>query len=84
MAAVLSSPASQASVTNPVKMLVNGHFIVSKTTHWKDIVNPATQEVLAQVPFSTPDEINAAIASAKEAFKTWRNTPIGVRARIML
>jgi len=36
------------------------------------------------VPFATPDEINAAVANAKEAFKTWRKTPIGARARIFL
>jgi malonate-semialdehyde dehydrogenase (acetylating)/methylmalonate-semialdehyde dehydrogenase len=36
------------------------------------VINPATQEVLAQVPFATDAEIDAAIASAKTAFKTWR------------
>jgi malonate-semialdehyde dehydrogenase (acetylating)/methylmalonate-semialdehyde dehydrogenase len=48
------------------------------------VVNPATQEVLAQVPFATDAEIHAAIASAKAAYKTWKNTPIAARARIML
>ena len=36
------------------------------------------------MPFATEDEINAAVASAKAAFKTWRFTPIGTRARIFL
>lgn len=67
-----------------VKLLINGEFIESKTTQWRDVVNPATQEVLARVPFATPDEINAAVAAAKEAFKTWKKTPIGARARIFL
>jgi malonate-semialdehyde dehydrogenase (acetylating)/methylmalonate-semialdehyde dehydrogenase len=67
-----------------VKLLINGQFVESKTTEWRDIVNPATQEVLARVPFATKDEINAAVASAKAAFKTWRFTPIGARARIFL
>ena len=39
---------------------------------------------LVSVTFATADEINAAIASAKAAFKTWRKTPIGARARIFL
>ena len=38
----------------------------------------------SRVPFATPDEVNAAVANAKEAFKTWRKTPIGTRARIFL
>ena len=67
-----------------VKLLINGQFVESKTTEWRDVVNPATQQVLARVPFATQDEINAAVASAKEAFKTWKKTPIGARARIFL
>ncbi len=67
-----------------VKLLINGQFVESKTTVWRDVVNPATQQVLARVPFATDEEINAAVASAKEAFKTWRFTPIGTRARIFL
>src|SRR5690606_14086365 len=67
-----------------IKLLINGEFIESRTDQWRDVINPATQEVLARVPFATPDEINAAVANAKEAFKTWRKTPIGARARIFL
>jgi malonate-semialdehyde dehydrogenase (acetylating)/methylmalonate-semialdehyde dehydrogenase len=26
-----------------VKLLINGEFVESKTTEWRDIVNPATQ-----------------------------------------
>ena len=67
-----------------VKLLINGEFVESKTTQWRDVVNPATQQVLARVPFATAAEMDAAVAAAKEAFKTWRKTPIGARARIFL
>ncbi|MBD2840569.1 CoA-acylating methylmalonate-semialdehyde dehydrogenase [Pseudomonas sp. JM0905a] len=67
-----------------VKLLINGEFVESKSQQWRDVVNPATQEVLARVPFATQDEMNAAVAAAQEAFKTWRKTPIGARARIFL
>ncbi|AXE31545.1 methylmalonate-semialdehyde dehydrogenase (CoA acylating) [Chromobacterium phragmitis] len=67
-----------------VKLLIGGEFVDSQTTEWRDIVNPATQEVLARVPLATADEVNAAVAAAKEAFKTWKKTPIGARARIFL
>lgn len=73
-----------SSTIPTVKLLINGEFVESKTTTWRDVVNPATQEVLARVPFATAQEIEAAVASAKEAFKTWRKTPIGARARIFL
>lgn len=58
-----------------VKLLINGAFVESKTSEWRDVVNPATQEVLARVPFATREEMNAAVAAAKAAFATWRKTP---------
>ena len=75
------------SVSSPVptvKLLIDGQFVESSTSQWRDVVNPATQEVLARVPFATPEELNAAVAAAKRAFKTWRKTAIGTRARIFL
>jgi malonate-semialdehyde dehydrogenase (acetylating) / methylmalonate-semialdehyde dehydrogenase len=79
-----SKPATLANQTPTVKMLLDGKFVESRTSEWHDVVNPATQEVLAQVPFATDEEINAAVASAKQAFKTWKTTPLAARARIML
>lgn len=77
--------AAQAGVLAPsVKLLINGEFVESKTTQWRNVVNPATQEVLARAPFATPEEVNLAVSNAKQAFKTWRKTPIGTRARIFL
>jgi malonate-semialdehyde dehydrogenase (acetylating) / methylmalonate-semialdehyde dehydrogenase len=75
--------ATSASVST-VKLLIGGEFIDSKTTQWRDVINPATQAVLARVPFATPQELDAAVAAAKDAFVTWRKTSIGVRARIFL
>lgn len=77
--------AAQAGVLAPsVKLLINGEFVESRTTQWRNVVNPATQEVLARVPFATPEEVNLAVSNTKQAFKTWRKTPIGTRARIFL
>lgn len=69
---------------NNAQLLINGEFVESKTQQWQDIVNPATQEVLGRVPFATPDEVNAAIAAAQNAFADWRQTPVQARMRIML
>lgn len=80
----MNAPTTVAALAPTVKLLIGGQFVESKTTEWRDVVNPATQEVLARVPFATAAEIDAAVASAKEAFKTWKKTPIGTRARIFL
>lgn len=75
---------SVATDVATVKLLIDGAFVESRSTEWRDVVNPATQAVLARVPFATADEVNAAVAAAAQAFKSWRKTPIGVRARIFL
>jgi len=67
-----------------VQQLINGEFTESTTTEWIDITNPATQEVIAKVPQSTPAEIEQAIKTASTAFQSWRVTPISKRARVFL
>ncbi|HME52150.1 MAG TPA: CoA-acylating methylmalonate-semialdehyde dehydrogenase [Candidatus Lokiarchaeia archaeon] len=58
-----------------LKNYINGEFVESESTSFLDAMNPATDEVLAQVPMSTQDEVNAAVAAAVAAFPAWRNTP---------
>ncbi|QHI99446.1 CoA-acylating methylmalonate-semialdehyde dehydrogenase [Xylophilus rhododendri] len=78
-------PASLPQAQPPtVKLLIGGEFVESTSTEWRDVVNPATQEVLARVPFATVAEVDAAVAAAQKAFVTWRKTAIGTRARIFL
>ncbi|MEH3024327.1 MAG: CoA-acylating methylmalonate-semialdehyde dehydrogenase [Pseudomonas oryzihabitans] len=67
-----------------VPLLIDGQFVTSTSRESREVINPATQEVLARVPFATAEEVQRAVASAKAAFATWRKTPIGARARIFL
>ncbi|BBH31210.1 CoA-acylating methylmalonate-semialdehyde dehydrogenase [Pseudomonas sp. St290] len=67
-----------------VRLLIDGEWVESQSSEWHDIVNPATQQVLAKVPFATASEVDAAIAAAQRAFQAWKLTPIGARMRIML
>ncbi|KJK21908.1 methylmalonate-semialdehyde dehydrogenase [Burkholderiaceae bacterium 16] len=80
-----AQPASANTAAVPtVKLLINGEWVESAATEFRPVVNPATQEVLAQVPLATAAEVNAAVAAAHRAFATWRHTPLGARLRIML
>jgi len=74
---------SQQSIPT-IHHLIDGKPYPSKSTQWHDVTNPATQEVVARVPFATQEEMDIAVASAKKAFKTWRNTSLAARMRIML
>ncbi|KAB2042673.1 hypothetical protein ES319_D02G232000v1 [Gossypium barbadense] len=70
---------------NPSRVpnLIGGAFVDSKSTSTIDVINPATQEVVSQIPLTTNEEFKAAVAAAKQAFPSWRNTPITTRQRIM-
>ncbi len=47
------------------------------------IINPATEEVIASVPRATEAETDAAIVRAAAAFETWRHVPPGERAGLL-
>jgi malonate-semialdehyde dehydrogenase (acetylating)/methylmalonate-semialdehyde dehydrogenase len=80
----MNAPQNNNTAMARVKLLIDGQSLESQSGEWRDVVNPATQQVLAQVPFATPAEVDAAVAAAQRAFLDWRQTPIGVRMRIML
>jgi len=64
-----------------LKNFINGKWVDSESAQTEDVVNPATGEVIAQVPLSTRDEVENCIRAAKEAFWEWKRTPPVVRAR---
>jgi len=48
-----------------------------------EIINPATQKVIAKAPSATVDEVRTAVLGAKQAFPDWRSTPPLARARYL-
>jgi 5-carboxymethyl-2-hydroxymuconic-semialdehyde dehydrogenase len=62
------------------------HLIAGKSvagTDYFETVNPATQEVLAEVASGGEAEVNAAVAAAKEAFPKWAGMPAPERAKLI-
>jgi len=62
--------------------LIDGQSVASRS--YFETVNPATQDVLAEVARGGADEINAAVAAAKAAFPKWAATPPAERAKMMV
>ena len=48
-----------------------------------DVINPATEQVVAQVESTSAEETNAALVRANRAFETWRRVAPGDRARLL-
>ncbi|WP_394173915.1 CoA-acylating methylmalonate-semialdehyde dehydrogenase [Thalassotalea litorea] len=67
-----------------IQLLIDGKKLSSKSQQYLDVLNPATQDVVAKVPMATIEEVDAAIESAHRAFLTWSKTPLTKRMRIML
>ncbi|RRH90338.1 5-carboxymethyl-2-hydroxymuconate semialdehyde dehydrogenase [Variovorax beijingensis] len=64
-----------------IEHLINGKAV--KSTDYFETVNPATQEVLAEVASGGEAEVNAAVAAAKEAFPKWAGLPASERAKLI-
>jgi malonate-semialdehyde dehydrogenase (acetylating) / methylmalonate-semialdehyde dehydrogenase len=54
---------------------IGGEWKKSSAKDWQNVKNPATQEILADVPLSSGEEVNAAVEAALAAFPAWRRTP---------
>lgn len=59
---------------------INGQWAVSSGTTRIPVVNPANDEVIAEVVAGTAADVDAAVAAARAAFPTWSATSAGERA----
>jgi 5-carboxymethyl-2-hydroxymuconic-semialdehyde dehydrogenase len=64
-----------------IEHLINGKPVASRS--YFETVNPATQEVLAEVASGGVAEVAAAVAAAKAAFPAWAGRPASERARLL-
>ena len=64
-----------------IQHLIGGKTVESR--HYFETINPATQDVLAEVASGEEAEVNAAVAAAKAAFPKWAGLPASERARLM-
>lgn len=62
---------------------INGEYVTSTSGRTSPVYNPATGLVQANVGLASIEEVDATVAVAKEAFKTWRMSSLSKRAEIM-
>ena len=62
---------------------IDGVWIHSKSTEVFPVVNPATQDDLAQVPLGGSTDVGAVVEAATKAFPGWRNTPTNDRIQYL-
>ncbi|PSW05420.1 CoA-acylating methylmalonate-semialdehyde dehydrogenase [Photobacterium lipolyticum] len=67
-----------------VPLFINGEFRQSVSKQWIHVTNPASNEIIANLPCATEAEVTEAVASASQAFLQWKEVAVSERARLML
>ncbi len=64
------------------KLLINGEMVDGDLS--MDVLNPATEEKIADCPRASESQLNAAVAAAKAAFPAWSKTSVDERKALVL
>ena len=60
------------------KNFIGGEWVDASTGETMEVLNPATGEVIAEVPRSTAEDVERAVDAAKKAWVEWQDkTPEG-------
>jgi succinate-semialdehyde dehydrogenase/glutarate-semialdehyde dehydrogenase len=70
------------SVRTAWQLWIGGEGVPAETDERIEVRNPATGEVVAEVPAAGAKEADAAIRAAARAFRPWKRTPVAERARL--
>ncbi len=67
------------------QMYINGEFVESQNGKYFPVVDPSTEEILAEVPDADEKDVNRAVAAARAAFDSgaWPQTTAQERGRIL-
>ncbi|MDQ1054307.1 aminobutyraldehyde dehydrogenase [Arthrobacter sp. SORGH_AS 212] len=68
----------------PVGQFIGGKFVPSTSSETADVVNPATEGILMQVPAGTVEDVDAAVAAAVAAKAAWAATTPRERSAVLL
>ncbi len=83
-----AAPKPQEGRKAPVPVylnLIGGEWLPAKSGKTTRNINPADHsDIVGEFPASAAEDVNAAVASAKKAFATWRLVPAPKRAEILM
>ncbi len=75
---------SITDATAPHRNVVGGERVEALTDDYDQVLNPATEEVIAEVPAGTARDVERAVDAAQAAFREWRRTTPAQRAEALL
>src|SRR5438309_9931685 len=78
-------PSGVQTEVKTYQMHINGEWVASKSSKTFPVYDPASEEVIAQVPDANAEDVNRAVAAAKAAFEEgpWSSTTAQERGRVL-
>ena len=78
------SPAAASFLTKELKMLIDGQWVAAASGKTFPVEDPATQEIVAQVPAGEKEDIDRAVRAARKAFESgpWPKISPAERAKL--
>lgn len=67
-----------------LELLIAGEWCQGSEGKQEPLINPATEQVLAQVPHASASDLDRALTASADGFKVWKKTPAIQRQQIML
>ncbi|MFY9621037.1 MAG: aldehyde dehydrogenase family protein [Pyrinomonadaceae bacterium] len=79
-----SNKSSSRTRANTYHNYINGQWVPSSSGEWSENRNPAdTRDLIGRFPQSSQDDVDEAVAAARQAFDGWRRTPAPKRAELL-
>lgn len=75
--------AKSQSAVKQLKNYIGGKWVEANTEQTESVYNPATGEIIAEVPISTKKDVDHAVDVADHALQEWKNVDVPKRARIL-
>jgi succinate-semialdehyde dehydrogenase / glutarate-semialdehyde dehydrogenase len=65
------------------RLLINANWLAGEGRQVEPVLDPATGQVLAELPHATPSDLDAALEAASRAFPLWRAQSPQARAQVL-
>lgn len=79
----LDQESATASSYPDLKLFIGGEWLTGAGRDSEPVVNPATEQVIGQLPHASRADLDRALDAAKQSFPVWRNIPPDQRGKIL-
>ncbi|MGE0646168.1 MAG: aldehyde dehydrogenase family protein [Nitrospira sp.] len=70
-------------MNNTNKFYIDGEWVAPSGSETLDVINPATEEPIAQIAMGTKADVDRAVSAAKDAFKSFSQTTVEERSDLL-